>query len=176
MTTPDIPQLLLNLNNFVSKWSNAERNGHKIITEKVSKQISALRSHIERGCLSGIEPGGGTNYNEALHRHINPHFSHAGRIGLPLAYALLTVILFVHNCKKEACELSLTKICTANMCKANEETKLLAPFGVIGQKMSIGKCSVLPESPTRLVPTTLASLQPARARVVYQCSITKYTI
>jgi hypothetical protein len=113
--TPDISKLMMNLNDFVSKWSNAEHNGQKIIIEKVHKQINALRSHIERGCLSAIEPGGGTNYNEALHRHINPHFSHAGRIGLPLAYALLTVLLFVHNNKKEACETSLTKTLAANI-------------------------------------------------------------
>ena len=43
----------------------------------------------------------GALYNEALHRFINPHFTHAGRIGLPLAYALLTILLHIHNCKKE---------------------------------------------------------------------------
>ena len=64
------------------------------------KQISALQTHIERGCSSQIEPGGGTSQNEALHRYTNPHFNHAGRMGLPLAYALLT-ILYRHNCKKD---------------------------------------------------------------------------
>lgn len=94
--------MLTNMNNFVCKWKNVEHNGQNILTEKVMRQISALCVHIERGCLSNIEPGGGTNHNEALHRYINPHFNHAGRMGLPLAYALLTILLYRHNCKKES--------------------------------------------------------------------------
>ena len=91
--------MLTNIDNFVCKWKNAEVNGHKILTEKVMIQINALQVHIQWGCLSSIEPA---NYNEALHRHINPNFNHAGRMGLPLAYALLTILLYIHNCEKES--------------------------------------------------------------------------
>lgn len=138
MMTPDTPQLLLNLDNFV-EWNNAEINGHKIITEKVLKQISALRRHIERGCLSNIEVSGGTNYNEALHRHLNPHFTHAGQMGIQLAYALLTVMLFIHNCKKEAPGSPLIKILAVNMHKVTKEQEkgMPRPFGVVGNKIDV---------------------------------------
>ena len=62
--------------------------------------------------MSNIEPGGGTNYNEALHRYINPHFTHAGRIGLPLAYALLTILLHVYNCRKTSRDTLLDAVYT----------------------------------------------------------------
>lgn len=32
-----------------------------------------------------------------MHRHINPHFTNRSRIGLPLALALLTILIFNHN-------------------------------------------------------------------------------
>lgn len=98
--TPDSSQLLANLENFVTKWKNSEHDGCKILTMKVLDQINALKVHIRRGCLSNIECNGGTNANEALHRVINPHFKHAGRIGLPLAFALLSVLFYNYNCKK----------------------------------------------------------------------------
>ena len=100
MPTPESSPMLQNLDNFVAKWRDVESNSQKILTNKVMKQIMSLRTHTECGCLSNIDPSGGTNYNEALHRHINPHFSHAGRMGLQLVYALLTLLLYSHNCKK----------------------------------------------------------------------------
>ena len=50
-----------------------------------------------KGCLSSINEGHGINRNEALHRHINPSFTNKCRIGLPLALALLTILLYRHN-------------------------------------------------------------------------------
>ena len=55
---------------------------------------------MRRGCLSNIECSGGTNGNEALHHTINPHFKHAGKIGLSLAFALLSILFYNYNCKK----------------------------------------------------------------------------
>ena len=60
-----------------------------------------MKVHITKGCLSQIDPGSGTNRNEALHRHVNPHFANKCRIGLPLALALLTILLYKHNCRIE---------------------------------------------------------------------------
>lgn len=128
MNTPSSTLMLTNMDNFVSKWKNAVHDGPKILSEKVMGQIHGLRVHIQRGCLSNIEPGGGTNYNEALHRHINPHFNHAGRMGLPLAYALLTILLYRHNSKKEN---SLAEVIGAKL-KANSTKSALVPFGIIG--------------------------------------------
>ena len=127
-TTPNICQLTRNLDNLETKWCNAEHNGQKVLNEKVQKQIMALKSHIQRGCLSGIEPGGGTNYNEALHHCINSHFSHAGQIGLALAYALLTVLLFIHNSKREMSTTTLTKSILANMANGRKKTMCPPPL------------------------------------------------
>lgn len=60
-------------------------------------ELAALRLHINRGCLSNINPGCGTNRNEVLHRHINPKFANKSKVGPPLALALLTVLLYWHN-------------------------------------------------------------------------------
>ena len=98
--TPDSDVINRNIEQFMNTWCMAELSNNDIITPKVVKQIQLLQAHINHGCLSNIEPGGGTNCNEALHRFINPHFIHAGRIGIPLAYALLTILFHMHNCKK----------------------------------------------------------------------------
>lgn len=93
-STPSSVQLMKNLDSFVEKWLNCEFNGWKIINHKALLQINALKIHITKGCLSNIIIGGGTNKNEALHRHINPHF----KLGLPLALALLTILFHQYNC------------------------------------------------------------------------------
>ena len=62
---------------------------------------TALKIHVQKGCLSNIDPGCGTNRNEALHCHINPYFANKSRIGLPLALALLTILFHQHNCRVE---------------------------------------------------------------------------
>ena len=100
MHTQDADAIDRNIEYFLRTWSRAQFHNNNIITPKVLKQIHLLQAHIRHGCLSNTEPGGGTNYNEALHCYINPHFIHAGRIGLPLAYVLLTTLLHIHNCRK----------------------------------------------------------------------------
>ena len=92
--TPNSDQIISNLDSFVKKWCNI---GWKVFNEKMYAQVNALKLHITRGCLSSIVEGGGTNRNEALHRHINPHFKTKTKIGLPLALALLTLLLYEHN-------------------------------------------------------------------------------
>ena len=113
MMTPNTSQLITNLNNFVAKWKTAEYNGIKILTQKVLEQIELLLLHVKHGCLSNIATGGGTNYNEALHRYINPHFNHAGRMGIPLAYALLTILFYRYNCKRSSTNDSFLNIIEA---------------------------------------------------------------
>ena len=112
LPTPDSAVINRNIEKFMNTWSRVEVSGSSIITPKVAKQVQLLQVHISYGCLSDIEPGGGTNYNEALHRFINPHFVHAGRIGLPLAYALLTLLLHMHNCRKSSKDTLLDAVYT----------------------------------------------------------------
>ena len=58
--------------------------------------IEKLKRHITAGCLSNIPPDGGTNRNKRFHSHIKSYFNRS-RIGVLLAYALITVIIHSHN-------------------------------------------------------------------------------
>ena len=95
--TPCSAVTLQQLDDFTKKWRRCSINGWFILNDHVLKDISALKIHITRGCLANLLPGMGTNRNENLHRHINPHFSNRSRIGLPIALALLTILLYRHN-------------------------------------------------------------------------------
>lgn len=67
-----------------------------MLNEKCLKEIQNLKSHIIKGCLSGIPSGMGTNRNEALHKNINPYFSQS-RLSVHMAYALLSLLFHCHN-------------------------------------------------------------------------------
>lgn len=95
--TADSVQILENINRFVMKWKCCAINGWNIMNEKVLKEIDSVKVHVSEGCLSNIKVGAGTNRNERLHRNLKPHFSRS-RLGLPMALALMTVLLFQYNC------------------------------------------------------------------------------
>ena len=133
LTTPSSSTLLNNIETFLLKWQTAEHNGTRIITDKVQKQIDALKVHIRHGCLSNIECSGGTNLNEAFHRTINPHFKHAGRIGLPLAFALLSILFYNFNIKKMPKDETMPTI-NMHSSSSNSSTvsnSKIAQFGII---------------------------------------------
>ncbi len=131
MSTPDAAEIMKNMDNFVVKWKNAEYNGRNILTDNVMEQLQSLCKHIRQGCLSGIEPSGGTGYNEALHRHINPYFSHAGRMGMSLALAILTIQIYRHNIKKgKQSHNSLERCITAVLGGVNQHT-INRQFGIV---------------------------------------------
>lgn len=92
------PQIILSkLESFAAKWKDAkDLEGKKLFTSATLSAISNLKKHISAGCLSNIPPGGGTNRNERFHRHLK-NFFHQSRVGIYLAYALLTVIIHSHN-------------------------------------------------------------------------------
>ena len=96
--TPSPNTVLEQLDNFLKKWQSCEWNGWRIITDSALKEISSLKVHVQKGCLSDISPGTGTNRNEALHKQLNTYFANRSRIGLPFALSLLTIIFFQHNC------------------------------------------------------------------------------
>ena len=52
--------------------------------------------HINKGCLSGIQTGRGTNRNERIHKQLNTILSNS-RYGVELGYALLTPTFYIHN-------------------------------------------------------------------------------
>lgn len=95
-STPSPDILECNINNFLKHWKNVEYDGKKLLSAAALKEIRNLRVHIEKGCLSGIKPGRGTNRNENLHKDLNKIMSNS-KYGVELAYALLTVMFFNHN-------------------------------------------------------------------------------
>ena len=99
LATPDSIVINANLDRFLKKWEKCAIEGSKVITEKTQTEISSLKKHVTKGCLSGIPKGAGTTRNEAFHRVLNVHFGRVSRIGIPLAFALLTLLIYQHNCK-----------------------------------------------------------------------------
>lgn len=101
-STPCPAIIMKKLEDFITKWHKCELHGWKVLNDAALNEISWLKLHNRKGCLSDISPSAGANRNKALHRHLNPHFANRSRIGLPLALALLTILLFQHNCRIEA--------------------------------------------------------------------------
>ena len=100
LSTPDPNVINANLDHFVSKWEVCRYGEWNIITENTKKEVSSLRKHVLKECLSGIPQGAGTTKNEAFHRELNTHFGRVSRIGTPLAFALLTISITVSYKKK----------------------------------------------------------------------------
>ena len=89
-----------NLNSFIERWSNVP---YSPLTEATFIEIENLRKHIQKGCLSEIPPGCGTERNEGLHRLLNRSMiSGATTLSVQLATALLTLLLYHHNVKISA--------------------------------------------------------------------------
>ena len=83
-TTPPAV-IIANLDLFVLQWGEKAIGEKKVLPEAAKHQISNLCKHIEKGCLSGIHPGRGTNRNEALHKSLNSHMR-SSRHGVEMAY------------------------------------------------------------------------------------------
>ena len=95
-STPSPSILRQQLLQFQTVWEGISYNGREILSPAVKNEIRCLLVHIDKGCLSGVLPGRGTNRNERLHRDLNSHMTNS-RYGVQLAYALLTSTLFRHN-------------------------------------------------------------------------------
>ena len=98
--TPSPEILLYNVKHFMEKWGNLhhEKEGC-ILTPAVVKEIELIKKHMQKGCLSEIPPGFGTNRNENLHRSIN-HRLAGNHISVELAVALLSVFFYMWNTKR----------------------------------------------------------------------------
>ena len=89
-----------NLNSFIERWSNVPFSP---LTEATFIEIENLSKHIQKGCLSEIPPGCGTDRNEGLHRLLNRSMiSGATTLSVQLAIALLTLLFYHHNQKISA--------------------------------------------------------------------------
>lgn len=96
MDTPEPHILVHQLDEFQAKWNDMYCDGTPILSVAAMKEIANLKLHINKGCLSNIRPGRGTNRNEALHRNINAIIK-SSRYGIELAYALLSTCFYSHN-------------------------------------------------------------------------------
>ena len=94
--TPNAEVLTNNLDKFTQRWKGATFNGVKVLSAAALSELQKLRKHMEKGCLSGIKPGRGTNRNEGLHRTLNKIMG-SSRYGVELSYALLTQCFYQHN-------------------------------------------------------------------------------
>ena len=105
-----------NLALFLEKW--------QVISDSYELTIKNLQHHIVRGCLSNIPPGMETNRNERFHQHMKSFFSRS-RIGLLLAYALLSVII-MHTCNTSqlVAGKQMIRPITASLMRGMEATNL----------------------------------------------------
>jgi hypothetical protein len=72
------------------------------LPEETVERIHDLREHIDRGCLSGIPPGEGTERNERLHEFLSDSLLCAAKSLSPeLAIAILAYVLYVWNCQRK---------------------------------------------------------------------------
>ena len=70
--------------------------------KNMDKQIANIKKHINNNCLSGIEPGHGSEGNEHLHKLLNRSMLRGATIiSYELAEAVLTVLFHNDNWKKK---------------------------------------------------------------------------
>ena len=99
LTTPAPEIIERNLDNFIKRWKNTLNPNDQA---KTFKELENLRVHVEKGCLSGIHPGQGTECNERLHQTLNKSFlCGATTIGPEIAIAVITLMFYAFNCRKE---------------------------------------------------------------------------
>lgn len=99
--TPSPTAMEKKLYYFVERWESAsDCHGKRLFKTETDNAIKNLMKHVRNGCLSGIPPGCGTNHNEIFHQYINTFF-HRSKIGIFLAYALLSVFIYHHNTKSK---------------------------------------------------------------------------
>ena len=94
--TPEPAILKSNLLEFQRQWQSVSVDGRQILPPAANKNIQLLIKHIDRGCLSAIPPGRGTNHNERLHKDLNAVLRNS-RYGVEMANAMLTSTFFIHN-------------------------------------------------------------------------------
>ena len=133
LPTPSPKDLGNNMDAFVKRWKDVKSHCGKIIlTPQVLEEINKLRQHINRGCLSYIRPGRGTNRDESLHKRIN-NFMKYSKVGTELAYALLMSVFDRYNedMKKPKDRKSLLQYLTEHIIEPNKEFVSMPPkFGL----------------------------------------------
>lgn len=99
MLTPSPNVIEKNLNNFLSQWKDINFSDKPVLSTQALQQIAKLKVHIQKGCLADIPPSHGTERNECMHKHLR-HLVSRPRIGVRLATALLSTLLYIWNAKR----------------------------------------------------------------------------
>ena len=119
------------MNMFVDKWKNTtDCYGISVFTPQTIESIENLKRHVLGGCISDIPPGGGTNRNERFHHHINSIFCRS-KVGILLAYALLTVVIHAYNSSENKHSRLATQPITASKFRRHHVADNLLPVGII---------------------------------------------
>ena len=139
--TPKKETIERNLNSFIERWSNIP---HSPLTNATFTEICNLRLHVQKGCLSDIPPGCGTERNEGLHRLLNRSMiSGATRISVELTIALLTILFYHHNKKisgeKHMCSTKIKPVAPDDANTINESQTSMSENAPIRKRMSTSK-------------------------------------
>ena len=82
---------------FLTNLEHFLQNQCEYIEEPLYYELKNLNFHIEKGRLSGLPPGGGTENHERLHRYLNRSFLRGASVISPeLAGAIPAVIFYVY--------------------------------------------------------------------------------
>ena len=107
MATPSQAVILENLDNFSRRW------GTFLSLEGMNRallEIDPLRGHIRKDCLSHLKPGEGTESNERLPNSLNKSLlCGATTLGPKLAIAIICLICYAINCKRDGKSTSRTQ-------------------------------------------------------------------
>ena len=130
LNTPAPHVILRKMEAFEEKWINvADQDNRKVFSTETKRAISNLKKHIMYGCLSDIPPGCGTNRNERFHCHMNS-LVRRSRIGVLLAYALLSVVMYSHNSSAKIKGKTLVRPIIASPQRYGRDNAHLPCFGI----------------------------------------------
>ncbi|XP_035693259.1 uncharacterized protein LOC118427529 [Branchiostoma floridae] len=96
--TPPPHRVARKMKKFDKKWRKfgLKQKGKTVYPKAAQDEVRKLLKHIEKGCVSGIQPGKGTIRNEALHRKLNQRMN-KNRISPTFAIALMFSIIYTVN-------------------------------------------------------------------------------
>ena len=119
------------LDDFYTEWKDAvDSNGQNVLTPDSAKAVRNLHAHIAASCLSNIPPGSGTNQNERFHRFLKSFFNKS-RIGISLAYALLSVLMYAHNLQVHSHGKRVVRPISASPFQAVDGTSPSTAMGIV---------------------------------------------
>lgn len=105
MSTPNEATILRNVELLQQRWKDIKYDSDEaVLNPDVCNEIEKLKKHINKGCLSRIPPGGGSNRNENLHKNLRAVIARS-KLGCELAEALLATFFYIWNERRSSCGL-----------------------------------------------------------------------